>query len=266
MRVLETFQGRSRAAVYVLQRLDRRRFKVGWSVAPLQRIRLLPEFNAAELDLAVSTVVWLPSRKRAEQIEGAVHKCLAPYAADVGHHLDGHSEWFLSVAHPMAMRMLSQMPLDERTDRRARLAPLQCEAPPRAAVPIETGPQDAWWALEDLWSRLAMHCPVTVEREDNVHRVVIADFRPAWDGSIAALRMEVMDTNTYCWHAAGTHNEFVKLIEYRGDDLVCTLASLRQIESWPDGPDLVWQVKGFLMRLQRMSRDGRARHLVGQAR
>ena len=42
-------------------------------------------------------------------------------------------------------------------------------------------------------------------------------------------------------------------LEYRGDDLVCTLASLRLIESWPDASDLVWQVRGFLLRLGRLT-------------
>ena len=253
MRALETFQGRSRAAVYILQRQDRRRFKVGWSVAPMQRIRLLPEFGADQLDLPASTALWLPSRKRAEQIEDAVHKCLAPYAAEAGHRLDGFSEWFQPVAHPLALRMLSQMPLDERTDRRARLSPMLSEAPPSGAVSIEVGPQDTWWALEDLWARLAMYTPVTVERSGDTHHVVIGDFRQAWTGPVSALRKEVMDLHTYGWDAAGTHGSFVRLIDYRSDDLVCTLATLRLIGSWPDGEELVWQVKTFLLRLGRMS-------------
>jgi hypothetical protein len=248
---LDRLQTRQHAAVYVLQRFDRRRFKVGWSVAPLKRIRLLPEFNGNQLDLDASRVLWLPSRKRAEQVEDAVHKCLAPYAAQAGHHLDGHSEWFQPAAHPMALSMLSQVPLDERSRQRARLVPLQLETPLAKAVSIKTSAQDAWWALEDLWLRVAMHCPIEVERDGDVHRVVIVGFRRAWDGPMASLRHAVMNADTYRWEAAGRHNEFVKLIDYRADDLVCTLATLRQIGSWPDGTDLVWQVKGFLLRLRR---------------
>ena len=106
-------------------------------------------------------------------------------------------------------------------------------------------------ALEDLWSRLAMHCPVRVEREGDTHHVVIEGFKRAGEGPVAALRRVVMDAATYRWRAAGRCGDFVQSIEYRGDDLVCTLASLRLIESWPEGPDLVWQVKGFLLRLGR---------------
>ena len=75
-----------------------------------------------------------------------------------------------------------------------------------------------------------------------------------------------MDLDTYRWQAAGKRNEFVKFIDYRGDDLVCTLASMRLIETWPDGDDLIWQVKGFLLRLQRQSSLNRIGQLAGQRR
>ena len=96
-----------------------------------------------------------------------------------------------------------------------------------------------------------MHCPVRVEREGDTHHVVIEGFKRAGEGPVAALRSVVMDAATYRWRAAGRCGDFVWSIEYRGDDLVCTLAGLRLIESWPDGPDLGWQVKGFLLRLGR---------------
>lgn len=259
MRSQQIYTGRSRAAVYLLQRLDRQRFKIGWSVSPLQRIHRLPEYAAGQLDLKGSLAVWLPNRKRAEEVERAVHKTLAPYAAEADHQMDGHSEWFEAVAQPMAMRLLSQAPLDERTDRLARLTPVQAKAPPADAVPIETGPQDCWWQLEDLWLRLAMHCRMSVEREGDVHTLVISGFMQDWarTGPVGALRMEVMDPSTYGWHAAGSSGAFLQWIDKRGDDLICRFVSLGQIESWPDGPDLVWQVKGFLLRLPRMAIPGR---------
>jgi len=127
MRNLELFPDPPRAAVYVLQRRDRQRFKIGWSPAPMKRIRRLPEFGAGQLDLAASTALWLPSRQRAEQVEDAVHKCLAPYAAEVGALRSG-SDWYLPVAHPIALHVRGQMPLDEGADRRAALTPLQSGA------------------------------------------------------------------------------------------------------------------------------------------
>jgi hypothetical protein len=241
----------SRAAVYVLQRIDRRCFKVGWALDPMQRVRQLPEYDALQLDLDHSVALWLPSRKRAEQIERAVHKALAPYAADARHHATGHSEWFGPVTHSVAVRMLAQMPTSERSDARGRLEPLTSQAPRSDGVSQQTGAQEVWWALEDLWARLATCCPVSVDGDGEVHQLVLVGFRHAREGDVAALRQHVFDTETYTWRAAGQRGEFVRLLEYRGDDLVCTLTSLRRVGGWPDGPELVWQVRGFLLRLQR---------------
>lgn len=83
---------RNRACVYLLQRLDRKRFKVGWARNPLVRIRAFPEFSAGLLDLKASRVLWLPNRPRAEQVERSLQKCLMPYGTPVGHIRDGHSE------------------------------------------------------------------------------------------------------------------------------------------------------------------------------
>jgi hypothetical protein len=44
----------------------------------------------------------------------------------------------------------------------------------------------------------------------------------------------------------------VSLIQYDGDDLVCTLTSLRVVEGWPDGPDLACLVRAFLVRVREM--------------
>ena len=59
----------SPAAVYLLQRHDGQRFKIGWAVEPMARVKRLPEFMADELDLRASHAAWLPSPTRARQIE-----------------------------------------------------------------------------------------------------------------------------------------------------------------------------------------------------
>lgn len=251
MRTASVIPGQPQAAVYILQRLDRRRFKVGWSIAPLQRIRLLPEFGAHELDLSASTAAWLPTRRRAEQVEDAIHKCLAPYSAETNHRSDGHSEWFLPEAHPMALRMLGQMPLDLRVNRPARLTAMKFDPPPCDAVSIHTGPQDTWWALEDLWTRIAMHCPVSTERDGDSPLLTFTGFKRIWDCPTDVIRRQVMDMQTYRWRAQGIQGDFVRTIDCRGDDLLCQLTSSRLMEKWPDGGDLVWQVRSFLVRLER---------------
>ena len=214
---------------------------------------MLPEFRAGELDLAASSAVWVSTQPRAKQIESSLHKSLHPYAAKTDHQGDGHSEWFEAVVHPLAIRMLSQMPVDKRTDRPARVLPLTMPPPPADGVSIETGPQDAWWALEDLWSRLAMLIPMTVETEGDVHRVILHRFKQESEGPVGALRMDVMKDDTYQCRSKGKLLSFVSRIEYRGEDLVCTLRSLKTFERWAEGPDLVWQVKWFLPRLQRQA-------------
>ena len=255
-----------RAAVYVLQRFDRRRFKVGWALEPMQRVRQLPEFGARQLDLDHSVALWLPTRKRAEQIERAVHKTLAPYAADASHHATGPSEWFEPAAYSVAVRMLAQVPTSDHSDARGRLDPLVLEASKLDDDVHQTSPQETWWALEDLWSRLAMCCPVSVETDGDVHRVVLVGFRHAHHGDTAALRSHVFDTETYAWRASGERGGFVRLLEYRGDDLVCSLTGLRRIDAWPDGSELVWQVKGFLLRLGRPMAGARAAPACGNGR
>ena len=218
-------------------------------------------YGAGQVDLEASQVLWQPSRSRAEQVERSLHKSLAPYRAEPEHRATGRFEWLDGRAHPMALRLLRQMPLDERSDHPGRLVPLlQEELPPEDVLGLECGPLAIWWALEDLGLRLAMHCRVTVEREGDTHTLVFAGLRHALDGPLLALRTEVMDTaNTYTWRTAGQTNQFVKLVDFRGHDIVCTLATLRLIETWPEGADLVWQVRGFMLRLKRMAQASVAR-------
>ena len=244
-----------RAAVYVLQRFDRQRFKVGWALDPMQRIVKLLEFVAQQLDLDHSVALWVPTRKRAEQIERAVHKSLAPHVSEPNHRKTGHTEWFESGAHSMAMRMLVQMPVDEGAYVRVGLTPLTHQ--PQDDTRQEAGPQETWWALEDLWTRLSMCTPLIVERGDDTHRLVLPAFRNARGGAMAELRNAVFDTETYTWRSEGKRGAFVSLIDYRGDDLVCTLTRPRGLETWPDGEELVWQVKSFLLRLERSAAAGR---------
>ena len=79
----------SPAAVYLLQRHDGQRFKIGWAVEPMARVKRLPEFMADELDLRASHAAWLPSPTRARQIERSLHRGLATQRAEPPHQLRG---------------------------------------------------------------------------------------------------------------------------------------------------------------------------------
>ena len=244
-----------RASVYVLQRLDRSRFKVGWALDPLKRVRQLPEFSRQQIDLHRSRVLWLPSRHRAEQVERSLQKSLGPYRSPAEHQGDGHSEWFDGVAHRFAMRLLGQMPVDVASGTTGRLLPLDPNLD-LAAQDAGASPVEVWWALEDLWLRAAQCMAVTVELREPAMRIVVHRLRASWDNPAAALRRHLIDLDTYRWRQGGHHGQggsFVTLLEAEGEDLVCTLTPTRVIEGWPDGADLVCLVRAFLLRLRELT-------------
>lgn len=245
------------AAVYLINRTDRRRFKVGWSFDPLHRARQLPEFSRGELDLRSSCALWLPSRKRARQVERAMHKCLAPYQVRANHDGDGHSEWFAPIALHSAVQLLREMPGDGplRGGRRAeRLEPLLTAQRYLGLVETTESPQDVWYGVEDLWLRISAELPVRAEGEESQWSVRVAGFRHACDGQMRGLRERALDSEAYTWRLAGERGAFVRLIAYEGDDLVFTGSALAAIERWPGGQELGWQVRGLLARLRTPSR------------
>jgi len=253
------FQGVTRtetrqpAAVYLIHRIDRRRFKVGWSIDPLRRAMKLPEYALGELDLRGSCALWLSTKRRAGQVERAMHKGLAPYRVTAGHGGDGHSEWFATDAVPSALQLLRQMPGDDPGmggSPPAPLRPLLIDGAGVELVESDRSPQDVWYGVEDLWLRLAAELPVWADSDGPVWRVVLSGFRHARDASMADLRWRALDSNVFMWQLSGQRGAFVRLIAYDGNDLVYTLSPLTVIDRWPQGEDLGWQVRGLLARLR----------------
>ena len=242
------------AAVYLIHRTDRRRFKVGWAFDPLARAQGLPEYRSSLLDLHSSLALWLASRQRAEQVERAMHKCLAPYRVPSGHRGDGHSEWFAPAALPSAIQLLRQMP-GEASAAESVLRPLMPELPEVIFASAEQAPQDVWFGIEDLWLRMAALLPARADCVGGAWQVRFAGFRHAGDGDMAELRVRALDVDTFSWHLAGERGAFVRLIAYEGDDLVFTVTSIPTIVRWPQGDDLGWQVKGFLARMRALQVD-----------
>lgn len=241
------------AAVYLIHRTDRRRFKLGWSFNPARRAIQLPEYGRGELDLRGSCALWLAGRQRATQIERAMHKGLAPYRVPAGHAGDGHSEWFAPTALPSALQLLRQMPVDTRAGAfgpTSALRPLLIDEPEVVVVDPDQSPQDVWFGVEDLWLRLATELPVRAESVGQAWRVVVSNFRHARDGRMQELRLRALDADVFTWRLEGRRGAFVQLIGYEGDDLVFTVASLATIERWPQGQDVGWQVRGLLGRLR----------------
>ena len=112
------------AALYLLQRHDGQRFKIGWSIDPMERLRSLPEYFRDELDFESSNAVWLPTPERARQFERALHRGLEMYRVSPGHTMDGHTEWFRYSAYRSAVRMIAQMPVALGADQAPPLVPL----------------------------------------------------------------------------------------------------------------------------------------------
>jgi hypothetical protein len=241
------------AAVYLIHRIDRRRFKLGWAFDPLRRAMKLPEFPLGELDLRGSCALWLSNRRRAGQVERAMHKGLTPYRVAAGHHGDGHSEWFAPSALPSALQLLRQMPGDDPAGGArpsAPLRPLLIDQPEIVWVEVDQSPQDVWYGVEDLWLRLAAELPVRAEADGPLWRVVVQGFRHARDDRMQELRFRALDTQVFTWRLHGQRGAFVKLIAYEGDDLVFTVSTLATIERWPHAQDVGWQVRGLLGRLR----------------
>lgn len=244
------------AAVYLIHRKDRSRFKVGWAFDPLARAQNLPEFQRSQLDLRSSMALWLSTRQRAEQIERAMHKSLAPYQAPAGHRGDGYSEWFAPAALPTALQLLRQMPGSAPAEGPQKvLKPLLPELDHWVFVETERAPQDVWFEVEDLWLRMAAQLPVQIEDRGGVCTLRFGGFRQALGSEMAELRSRALDLDTFAWRLGSERGSFVRLIAYEGDALVFTVTSIPTIVRWPQGDDLGWQVKGFAARMRVAERE-----------
>ena len=99
------------AAVYLLQRRDGLRFKIGWALEPVLRVQRLPEFSADELDLVGSHAVWLPT---VTEPSSSNARCIADWLPTVYClATPGRAHrWFCRQRTlPAASRLIRQMPI-----------------------------------------------------------------------------------------------------------------------------------------------------------
>ncbi|MDN3923220.1 GIY-YIG nuclease family protein [Roseateles violae] len=234
---------RKPAAVYLLQRLDRRRFKLGWAVNPIQRLRSLPEYDAQQLDLEASRVLWLPSARRAWDLERAMHRTLAPFKTPASHRGDGHTEWFQGSATIPALELLSRFP-HPPGERPALLVPLLVS--PVAPEPVSL--QDTWSAVEDVLLRLQVCTEVQVCSGEPL-ALRVKDFKVRVQGPLQDLRSAAMDTELYLCREGENLRPIARLIDYEGNDLLVILTPLNILRRWPGGGDVALQIQAFLARL-----------------
>lgn len=252
----DTQAGTEPAAVYLLQRHDGQRSKIGWAVEPMTRVRRLPEFMADELDLQASHAAWLPSPLRARQIERSLHRGLATQRALPPHQLDGHTEWFMPAALRTAMRMLRQMPAGGVTSLPPVLVPFEAApqplldvAPPDADSAVLVSAQDVLWAMEDLLLRACALNPVSVEGQGEERVIRLTDVRGPRARLGDSMRWALLDLDTYRWTAGGRSGSFVQLMQYESNDLLLQMTPNRTVRRWADGA-LTWQVQALLERLR----------------
>jgi hypothetical protein len=247
------------AAVYLLQRRDGLRFKIGWALEPMVRVQRLPEFWADALDLGGSHTVWLPTVRRAQQFERALHRGLATWRVLPGHTLDGHTEWFLPAAHRNAIRLIRQMPVGADATLPPPVVAFLSEPDERLLEPashthsaVVVLAQDTLWGMEDLLLRVAASCAVAVDSSGDRHTIRLIGFRSRVSGSLETLRWGVLNIDRYRWRSGEQAGAFVHLMDYDGDDLLLRLTPMRHIRTWADGA-LVWQVLALLERLRALA-------------
>jgi hypothetical protein len=256
--------GAEPAAVYLLQRHDGQRFKIGWAVEPMMRVKRLPEFMADELDLQASHAAWLPSPLRARQIERSLHRGLATQRALPPHQLDGHTEWFMPAALRTAMRMLRQMPAGGVTSLPPVLVPFEAApqplldaAPPDSDSAVLVSAQDVLWAMEDLLLRACALNPVGIEVQGEERVIRLTDVRGPRARLGDAMRWALLDLDTYRWAVGGRSGSFVQLMQYDANDLLLQMTPTRTVRRWAEGA-LTWQVQALLERLRGLAAYGRS--------
>ena len=131
----------------------------------------------------------------------------------------------------------------------------------RDSMPSPGGePQDVWSRLEDLFRRIAVMVPVSVQVDADGARIVLHGLLRVRHPALGELRHAAQEHLTYAWQTGDARGSFVKTLERRGPELVCTLVSPKRIERWPGGEQLCCNVRRFLVDLGRQRLvDGRWR-------
>lgn len=241
-------------AVYLLPHYSRTRFKVGWSLHPLHRIRQLPEFQARVLDLAAAQVAWFAQAQRAHQVERALRRSLAPFSVQPDHDGDGSTEWFSVQGIVLARRMLSLLPAADGARGHARLQALAdaLEAPAThdspTPLPEERGALDTWYRVEDLWLRLGTLLSLAVQTDREQRCMHWLGLRRLVEPGTLLLRSHAVSPETYQWREAGQRRCLVTLMDWAQDDLLLHLMPTRQLQSWSEGDVVDDLLRGHLAR------------------
>lgn len=110
----------------------------------------------------------------------------------------------------------------------------------------ERSAQDAWYAIEDLFTRLSAAFKLNAALGEGCwHLTVRACRHAAMDGEDELLRAAT-DPGLFAWSDERRKDSFFREVHFDGDDLHMRLASMDQICRWPQGDDLGWQVVSLM--------------------
>lgn len=237
-------------AVYLLPHATQTRFKVGWSLQPMQRIRQLPEYPAG-LDLQAAEVAWFSQAQRARQVERVLHRTLAPYSVDPDHDGSGCTEWFSTRGFVLARRVVDALldgPGGPLLPQRVPLGEPLGVAAFRDESLVACSALDGWWRVEDLWSRLRVLLPLALETDRELRRLFWIGLRRLEQPHELLLRAHALDLDTYEWHDEGTRRSLVTLMDWEGDHLMLQLTPSRRLRCWPQGETVDDLMRGFIAR------------------
>ena len=113
------------------------------------------------------------------------------------------------------------------------------------------GPLETWSAAQDLWRRLGVICPAKIFNLDDSFELVFAHARALdWDQDSVDLIERALDQHAYRWCHQGRQGDFAQCVEMRGNDLVVRLSTFEKMVRWPEGQELVCQIKSDLMHIR----------------
>lgn len=119
-----------------------------------------------------------------------------------------------------------------------------------AALPQagERTAQDAWYATEDLWTRLSLVFTVSTYQRDGCWHIMVPGGAGAPTSELDQLLQAATDPGLFTWQAEGRHGSFLREIVRDGDAIFVRLAAMDQICRWPEGDDLGWQVLSLMSK------------------
>jgi hypothetical protein len=116
-----------------------------------------------------------------------------------------------------------------------------------------SGIDETWSRVQDLWLRLTRHRGIACTTlSDPIQCDQLLMFRVpggATDCEETLLLELAACSSTYTWCEAGRHGSLVTQVAWCGDTLVMDLTPFQQMQTWPGGQGLVWQMQNVLCRL-----------------